>query len=60
MPFFSMACLLLCAWFIPDFLCIYLFSFCAFLNGPGIAVRTKMKRVLVFRVLVFPVLGLRS
>ena len=29
--------------------------FCAFLNGPGIAVRTKMKRVLVFRALIFRV-----
>ena len=30
-----------------------------FLNGPRIAVRTKMKRVLVFRVLVFQVLVFR-
>ena len=37
----------------------YLLYFCAFLNGPGIALRTKMKRVLVFRVLVFRVLGFR-
>ena len=59
MPFFSMADLLLCALFSPDFLRICLLYFCAFLNGPGIALRTKMKRVLVFRVLVFRVLGFR-
>ena len=58
-PFFSMAYLLLCAWFITDFLRIYLLYVCAFLNHPGIAVRTKMKRVLVFRVLVFQVLVFR-
>ena len=54
-----MAYLLLWAWFIPDFLRIYLLYFRAFLNGLGIAVRTKMKRVLVFWVLVFRVLGFR-
>ena len=48
------------AWFISDFLRIYLLYFCAFLKGPGIAVRTKIKRVLVFRVLIFRVLLFRA
>ena len=59
-PFFFMAYLLLCAWFISDFLGIYLLYVCAFLNGPGIAVRTKMKRVLALRVLVFRILVFRT
>ena len=59
MSFFSMTYLLLCTLFISDFLRIYLLYFSAFLNGPGIAVRTRIKRVLVFRVLVFRVLVFR-